>query len=423
MKTNSTYSTLLRVISSALLLFITIQLAAQPDYDFHKPVLESAPGTDLKIGAVYRFSDVKPGVDGIVTLMDITGGVSIAEIDGTSGYDEALQPSLNSPAFTNGYVEMKVDFVYSGTNKSFQQKEVPVTCIDVDGVMDNDGLGRPLFEFDQVKMGGGYIDYKMSGTELSVLKKGAWVTGKNIMGIDYPGRDTVAKQVMFTSVNANISSFTIRVGVDNQSALDSYRLRSIYFKKFNYGNGILPVSDLLSFKGTAADNDIALEWSLLQDHKLSQVILEKGTAAGQFTTLKEFNLSETGNNKLKFYYTDNGKASANTFYRLKMITENGSFKYSNILSFKSVTALKNEFKVYPSLVQSSVAVNISLSANEHASFNVLDYTGRIIKQQDINLQKGENNFQISNLDRLPSGNYIVIVKTSEKMYSSKISKQ
>lgn len=423
MKTIFTTLQFIQAFCFLLFLFPIIQVAAQPDFDFRNPALESDPSTDLNVGAVYRFQNVKPGVDAIVTITDITGGITIADIDAGSGYPEALQPTLNSPANSNGYLEMQVDFVYAGTSTLFPQIEVPVTCIDVDGNNDNDGLGNPIWEFDQIKMGGGYIDYQMAGTELSVLDNGTWVTGKNIGGIDYPGRDTSAKVVMFSAINANIASFTIRVGVDNLSTSDSQRLRSVYFKKFNYGNIMLAVEGLLSFKGVGKENTIDLEWTLTPENAVRTISIERGAPGGQFTIIKEFNSWEYGNNPLKFSYSDSRPAIEKIYYRLKIRYQNGSVKYSNILVFQMGNSLKNELKIYPSLVHSSATAQISNSANELASFNVLDYTGKIVKHQAVALQKGENIFQVDNLDRLPSGNYIVIVKTPGKIYSSKISRQ
>jgi hypothetical protein len=53
---------------------------AQSKYEFKGATLIS--GTALSIGAVYKFSSVKAGVDATVTIADITGGISITNIDG-----------------------------------------------------------------------------------------------------------------------------------------------------------------------------------------------------------------------------------------------------------------------------------------------------------------------------------------------------
>ncbi|MBA4166967.1 MAG: hypothetical protein H0X41_05395 [Chitinophagaceae bacterium] len=149
-----------------LCFFVSMRVAAQPDYAFKNPLLIS--GTALQAGAVYKYSDVKPGVDAIMTLGYISPDVTVVELDGTSGYPEAIQPTLNLPAWTNGYLEMDIQFVDAGTISAAVQSEIAVTCIDVDGIPDNDGLGNSIHEFDEINLGGGYADFATVGGELSV---------------------------------------------------------------------------------------------------------------------------------------------------------------------------------------------------------------------------------------------------------------
>src|SRR5215510_12981893 len=112
------------------LVFMTSKLVAQPDYVFKNPVLIS--GTDLQVGAVYRFSNVKPGYDGIITITDMVK-VYLTQLDGPSGFDEAFQPYIYCPAKSTGYVEFNLTFVVSGTNTPAVMAEVPLTAIDIDG--------------------------------------------------------------------------------------------------------------------------------------------------------------------------------------------------------------------------------------------------------------------------------------------------
>ena len=164
MKTNGTQIDLSKSI--LLILFIlTISLKAfcQPDYDFRNSTLVS--GTDRQIGAVYLFKNVKTGVDATVTILDITGGVTLNTIDGGSGYVEALQPVLQVAPNSSSYVECRIDFLIANTNKPMVQTEVPATPIDVDGQNYGDGVVK---EFDILQLTNGYVDYDMLGGELNM---------------------------------------------------------------------------------------------------------------------------------------------------------------------------------------------------------------------------------------------------------------
>ena len=159
MKQNFTH---VRHLITGLIMLIVSQVKAQPDYVFTGGVLES--GTDLQIGAVYRFKDVKPGIDGIITITDMTGGMTLANIDGPSGFDEAFQPYINCAPYSKGYVEFQLDFVETGTNIPATMIEVPLTAIDIDGWAFPDDK---LYEFDEFEMSPAYYEqYDLLGNDL-----------------------------------------------------------------------------------------------------------------------------------------------------------------------------------------------------------------------------------------------------------------
>jgi hypothetical protein len=405
-------------ITSVVLFLLTLCTAtAQPDYAFRNAKLFS--GTNNQEGAVYLFENVKPGVDAFVTVNKITKGITIVDIDGGSGYDEALQPTLDVQAKKKGYVEMVIDFVYAGTQTPFLQKEIPITCIDVDGSMNADGKGHPLHEFDEINMGpGSYFNYSMTGFELDVKQNGNWITGTNKAGVEYPGRDTTAKQVMFTVVNSNISTATIRVGVDNStSELDPQRLRSVYFQKFFYANGLLAVPSLRSFVGVSKSNGVTLTASFTSTNSLREVVLERSLGTGAFSTIAGL----TSLSDLNFSFTDN--AAGVVYYRLKLTGLDGRVSYSSVLRFTGNEIPQKDFKVYPTMMTSHITINTPATKVENAVFQLLDVSGRMVYEQSMPLQAGNNAHVVNTPAILNKGNYIAVVKTGDKIYSQQVIKQ
>ena len=210
MKTNGTRIILIVFFFYILLVMFSFSSYAQPDYYFNTGSLVS--GTDRQIGAKYLYQNVKPGVDAFVTIADITAGISVDTFDAGAGYKEALQPTIRIAGNTKGYMEMKFQFVIGGTSTPMVQFEIPSTCIDVDG-------NATINEFDEISMGtGAYVDYDQLGGQLAVTYKPGWTVGTNIGNVDYPGRDTSARAVMFSVINASQSSIVIRVGASNTSS-------------------------------------------------------------------------------------------------------------------------------------------------------------------------------------------------------------
>jgi hypothetical protein len=220
-----------------LLMFIAdLHVTAQARYEFRNGTRIS--GTDRRVGALYRFSNVNTGIDALVNITAITGGLTLTRLDGTSsGFNEALQPEISIPARSNGYIEFTITFVTTGTLTPTTQAEVAITPIDVDGELNK------VYEFDEIFLSSsGYVDYNLMGGALQLNYLSAnLVQGINTAGITYNGVDTSAKQVMFSVVNANVSSVILRVGANNVSGQSQDRLRSIYFQRFLYPNSVLNV--------------------------------------------------------------------------------------------------------------------------------------------------------------------------------------
>lgn len=420
MKTNFTHVLIIRIILFILICLYSILVFGQPDYDFQGAIHKS--GTPLQVNAKYRFNNVRPGIHANVTITAITGGITLSTIDNTgSGFKEAFQPTIHVPGHSNGYAEFKIDFVTTVLSVDLPaiQLEVPATPIDVDG---NTIAGGKVYEYDMIKMGTGYTDFNGTSNELNITYSPGWVTGTNVAGVDYANIDTVAKQVMFTVVNSTITSLIVRVGANNTGNGTQQRLRSIYFKKFEYPNSILAGSNLLKFNGVSTDQKTNLQWSLATSNNISTVVLEKGYTSDAFQDHAAFLLNFDGENPTNFKYADTKDNGRSVYYRLKITEVNGKIEYSNILHFTGKKEGNYSFSVYPSQVSSTITVKMRSDSKQQGSFEVFDYSGRVVFHQSIGLQQGENNIRISDLEKLPPGNYITSIRTTEKLYSQKINK-
>ena len=414
MKTKRTRIILTGFFFYMLLIMFSVRSYSQPDYYFNNGSLVS--GTDRQIGAQYLYKNVKPGVDAFVTISDITPGVSVDSFDAGSGYQEALQPTIRVAGNTKGYVEMKFQFVIGGTSIPMVQLEIPATCIDVDG-------SSTINEFDEISMGiGAYVDYNQLGGQLAVTYKPGWTVGTNIGNVEYPGRDTTAREVMFSVVNASQSSIIIRVGAHNISSSSNVRLRSVYFKKFIYANSFLAQSALLAFRGAEKNNKVELNWELIMDHHLASIVIEKNSGTGNYKPIAEFRINNVSMQR-SFQYTDEETLHTNSNYRLKLISANGMVQYSNVLIFRNQKSGQVAIKVFPSVIDYNATLNVFAKKPGTGSVKVVDMSGRLMISQPINIQAGDNNFTLNNLDKLNRGNYVIAYQSEEGLLTQKIIKQ
>ncbi len=74
-------------------------------------------------------------------------------------------------------------------------------------------------------------------------------------------------------------------------------------------------------------------------------------------------------------------------------------------------------------MQSSAKIAVQAEQDGWASFEVVDYSGRRILQQQIVVNKGDNNIPLFNISKMSKGNYVAVLKLDGKVYNQKIIKQ
>ena len=171
-------------------------------------VLES--GTDLMQGAVYRFSNVQPGVDAILTLQDLVNA-TIVTIDQNGTDASFLKPEViyNLPSMGDvGYVEYIITFVESGTLNQVILNEAVGNFIDIDG-------NNQYQEIDRIDIPSSYT--LSNPREFTVEESGSYLT---ITGgtTEYSNIQNTNSQVNVAAYYEDITAFTIRFGTVSSSA-------------------------------------------------------------------------------------------------------------------------------------------------------------------------------------------------------------
>jgi hypothetical protein len=406
---------LIRKSTIAVVLLITASFtdtfAQAPIYRFRNSSLIS--GTGGQINAVYRFPNVNTSganIDALVKIQDKVGNITLQNIDRTAdGYDEAFQPEYKIGSNTNAYFEFLITFVQSGTFNPVSQPMVDVSGLDIDGSTSG---ALTLKEFNRIDMGGGICTFNLLNSQLTLSQVGTAYNGANFTGTLFGALvDTAAKEVMFSVSNVNVTNITYRAGSNSLLNGSSTRYASLYFKKFNYPNGvILSTRNLASFTGNMVSNQARLSWTLAEANDANLLVLEKSNDGQVFRAVSEFWPNIEGNMQREFSYKDQQEPGATvTYYRIKLVNVQGKLEYSNILRFQSQEDLAERLSIYPSIVRTATTVSYNSPRQDKATLLVSDLSGRVVKQQTVLLQAGINNVQLSGFDQFSKGNYIIAV--------------
>lgn len=411
-----------------LLLLLTLLsgslLAQAPIYRFQNPTLIS--GSDRQVGAHYRFSNVTTGVDALVSIDSISSGISLQNIDRTAdGYGEAFQPEYRINNGREGQILFSIVFVKAGTSVPVLQALVDASGLDIDGSTSG---GHTLMEMNGIDMGGGVCTFDASGSHIVVSQVDKEYVGRNITGFLYGALvDTAASQVMYTVTHGNISSMKYRVGANNQTGNNSTRYASLYFKRFIYPDmGVLSTPVLKAFAGVSRDHRNELNWELLENNKATSITLERCYGhEKEYQAVAEFWVNMEGSDQRMFRYADvsHDKSAKAVLYRLRILTRDGNVQYSSVVRFNNnVQSNESKLQLYPTQVQDAMNLQLRASKSETGRFEVYDLGGKLIYQQALQVQAGNNTIRMNTLDGIPRGHFVSVVRTSEGLFSARFSK-
>jgi hypothetical protein len=235
------------------------------------------------------------------------------------------------------------------------------------------------------------------------------VTNIACASISLPTTLVVGNEIRFRWIddNSDLSSPDQVIGLD-----------SININFASCGN--LPVR-LTQFNASLHQSVTNINWLTEAESEFSHFEIERSIDG-----INDFKkISQVGSGNNKYQYADNLKnVSGNTFaYRLKMVDQNQSFTYSNIVAVRKTAISLDKLTLAPNPVINKAATLQFQSANasDDVQIRILDLTGRIMLQQQSKVFTGMNSISLQNLDRLQAGQYIIQIAKDKEINTLKFS--
>ncbi|NCU05394.1 MAG: T9SS type A sorting domain-containing protein [Chitinophagaceae bacterium] len=179
-------------------------------------------------------------------------------------------------------------------------------------------------------------------------------------------------------------------------------------------DAILDFVSLVHWSGTKIENDIQLNWQLVQTESLQEVRLEKKTGEGIFTTVQLYTEPSEG----QYRYTDRANGTP-AVYRLQFLLKNRQKQYSANLFFDQQRV--KQLSLFPNPVSEQLQVSLPAEVKGKASILVTDISGKKLLQHDMFFT---NHSSVAiNLQQLSPGTYFVQLFWKGEQYISKLIKQ
>jgi hypothetical protein len=184
-------------------------------------------------------------------------------------------------------------------------------------------------------------------------------------------------------------------------------------------NAILPVQ-LLSFSAFAEkNNNVSLIWSTGKEVSFRGFDVERSEDGLNWNKLAFVQSNSNGSVTNEYSLYDYNPFPGVSFYRLKLLSVDGSYKYGPVRSI-TLQAPNTNFRITPNPVQDHASLQFAMERNENVNIYVTDASGKRILSKQASVRTGANQVQLDNLRHLLPGVYIVQVVTQSKTLNTKM---
>ncbi len=174
-------------------------------------------------------------------------------------------------------------------------------------------------------------------------------------------------------------------------------------------NEVLLPLELLSFTGTAEIRSNKLSWKTADEVNTAYFDIEKSANGFNFKSIgtKQAQANANGNG---FYTFDDFDLTPASYYRLKVLDQNGDSKYSDVVFIeRELRSVRGIQSIFPNPTEHSIEVLAIASPDAQIQLDVIDILGRTLKTLTLITNSAGVINQKIDISTLPSGTYFLKV--------------
>jgi hypothetical protein len=179
----------------------------------------------------------------------------------------------------------------------------------------------------------------------------------------------------------------------------------------------LPVTLVSFFGKKTGENQNKLTWITSQQTNFKEFEITRSADAIHFETIGRIEPVKITSALRPYEFIDN-QANGMTYYRLKMVDNDGTFEFSKIISLDQDLAVSAVGSIYPNPAVTGTTAKIDIFAQKAGNWTLTTFNleGKVIQVKQAQLKSGMNTLTIDyltsglNLVRLSDGDKIVVVR-------------
>ena len=172
---------------------------------------------------------------------------------------------------------------------------------------------------------------------------------------------------------------------------------------FNSSFALLPAK-LISFKVRKMVRENVLDWQMVNDEDIASYEVQRSYDGNNFETI-----GMVQNQSQAYSFNDISAEEKNVYYRLLIRDNAGALQYTSVVMIRSKYGNPMHIALAPNPVRSHTSLKIDAGHATSGVIRIVNSMGMMLRSQNINLVKGENNIQLTDLASLGTGTYKVVV--------------
>jgi len=173
--------------------------------------------------------------------------------------------------------------------------------------------------------------------------------------------------------------------------------------------GFMPPVEMLYFTGEVRQEGNYLAWATASESGSDYFLVERSADGQHFVPLGS--VAATGNSasQKEYSFMDDHPLGRDNYYRLKIVDQNGQFKYSGIVFLRREAGTTFQVVRFgPNPVQETGNLQIYSADQDEISLQLMDMTGRVLIRRIEKVHSGDNTIPVS-FSGVPNGVYHLMI--------------
>lgn len=417
-----------------------------PDNESCSTSLEESNGCN--VGAAAETSWTGPTADGVICSGTVCDWILDLTDSGGNGWNTA-------------YIRITVDgitigtySISSGSSASYTfsiDPDLPVVIAYIDGSQDNQNAYTLTDPYGDVVLSGGMPNNSATLASFTSYCSHTWYSNENTVYYTFTATDANATidvdnvicndgtvgEAQFGvwkdcadvgDYGANFVGCAVGSGTLSMPALtvgESYVIAvdgqagDICTWDFLTTGIILP-TEFVGLNAESYKGYNTVEWSTASERNADKFVVERSLEGKSFEAIGEVTAVGNSDEMNEYLFVDHNPVQEQIWYRLKQVDKNGAFVYHGPVKLNYVG--NQSLSVIPNPTKGEMMVNYLFEKNEKYSISIIDLSGRIVFNEEIESSNLSNNYHID-AHQLISGAYILHVASNKNQETIKFIKE